>query len=153
MHRKFIALIIATAIAVTGMSALPARADNDAARFLAGLAAIALIGAAIESNRSQYPDTDAYVATPQPPRTPHHQRPRVQPPRNSRLDLPGQCLGAYPVNGDVRRLYGAGCLRNNYAFNGTLPYACRLGYSDGRRNRTGYEPRCLREHGYRVARW
>jgi len=43
MHRKFIALILATAMAITGLSAAPARADGDTARIFAGLALLAII--------------------------------------------------------------------------------------------------------------
>ena len=50
MHRKFIAFIISTAVAVTALSA-PARADtDDIARALVGIAALALIGKALSDN-------------------------------------------------------------------------------------------------------
>jgi hypothetical protein len=160
MHRKFIALILSTAIAITGLSAAPARAGNDAAKLLAGLAALALIGAAIQSNkRNQYVVSRNPAYTPPPTyktRPPHAAHPtystKPTPPKISRLDLPGQCLRGKSVNGRQRALFGSRCLKTSYAFNGTLPYACRLGYWDGSRNRVGYEPRCLRENGYRFAR-
>lgn len=52
-HRSFIALIsgLSLAVAITGASAAPARADDDAARILAGLVGLAIIGAAIEDSR------------------------------------------------------------------------------------------------------
>jgi hypothetical protein len=150
MHRKFIALILATAIAVTGLSAIPARADPDAGRVLAGLAALALIAAAVKSSRkdpvvSQNPTRPAYPTRPAHPI-------RQTPPRINRFDLPDQCLRRKSVNGRQRTLFTDRCLKNNYAFNGTLPNNCRLAYWDGRHTRTGYKPRCLRENGYRFAR-
>ena len=52
-HRSFIALIsaLSLAVAITGASAAPARAGDDTARVLAGIAALAIIGAAIEESR------------------------------------------------------------------------------------------------------
>lgn len=144
MHRKFIALVLGTSIAITGFSAAPARADGDTARIFAGLALLAIIGAAIQDNNKRRHNVTRQYTT---------QPPRPLPQGVKRFNLPGHCLGAYNVNGGIRRLFGAKCLRNNYRHYGSLPYACQLGYTDGRnRNRTGYEPTCLRERGYRVAR-
>jgi len=129
MHRKFIALILATAMAITGLSAAPARADGDTARIFAGLALLAIIGAAIQDNANKRHNVTRQYYT---------QPTRQLPPRVSRFDLPGRCLGAYNVNGGIRRLYGAKCLRNNYRHYTSLPFACKLGYSSGRdRNRVG----------------
>lgn len=71
-HRSFIALIsgLALAVAITGASAAPARADDDAARILAGLVGLAIIGAAIEDghrdNRTVVHQREVVVQ--QPPR-------------------------------------------------------------------------------------
>lgn len=52
MARKFISLIIAASIAVTGLTAAPAQAsDRDLARALAAIAGVAIIGAAIHENK------------------------------------------------------------------------------------------------------
>ncbi|RBI76993.1 hypothetical protein DQW77_03110 [Roseovarius sp. TE539] len=51
MPRNFIAIILAAAVAVTSLSAAPARAgSDDFARALAGVAAVAIIGSAIANN-------------------------------------------------------------------------------------------------------
>ena len=149
MHRKFIALILASALAITGLSAAPARADGDAARIFAGLAALAIIGAALERSRKQTTVTKQYIqpAHPQPVRP---QPTRPLPSYVARRDLPTSCLRTRSVNGQWRNLYGARCLQNTYAHTNSLPYACQLGYWDGQRNRIGYEPLCLRERGYRT---
>lgn len=56
LYRKFIATVLAAAVAVTGLTAAPARADNDAAKVIAGVAALAIIGAAVaEANKSKRP--------------------------------------------------------------------------------------------------
>jgi hypothetical protein len=52
MSRKFISLIIAASIAVTGMTAAPAQAgERDLARALAAIAGIAIAGAVIHDAR------------------------------------------------------------------------------------------------------
>ncbi|MFD0859617.1 cation:proton antiporter [Roseovarius aquimarinus] len=52
MSRKFITLVIAASIAVTGFTAAPARAsDRDLARALATIAGIAIVGVAINEAR------------------------------------------------------------------------------------------------------
>lgn len=51
-HRKFISLILAAALAVTGMTAAPVQAsDRDVAKWVAGAVATGLIGAAIADKR------------------------------------------------------------------------------------------------------
>lgn len=148
MHRKFIALILATAMAITGLSAAPARADGDTARVFAGLAFLALLGAAIQKERKHNRPVVSHNYTP----PVHPLPPRPLPPKISRRDLPQQCLRSRSVNGRYRNLVGNRCLKKNYGFNGTLPYACQLGYRENGRNHIGYEPVCLRERGYRFAR-
>ncbi|MDW3118383.1 MAG: hypothetical protein R8G60_11815 [Roseovarius pacificus] len=54
-HRQFIAAVLAAAVAVTGMTAAPARADNDAAKVIAGVAALAVLGAAMSDAKAQGP--------------------------------------------------------------------------------------------------
>ena len=150
MHRKFIALIIASALAITTLSAAPARAsDDDAAKFLAGFLALALIGAAIKNSR----DNDAPVVSRATP--PRHPRvhPRPVPVQPARYVLPGQCLRNYSFFGGPKRLLGLRCLQNRYRYTASLPYACRVQINAGRVTRTGYEPLCLRERGYRIARY
>ncbi len=147
MHRKFIALILATSVAVTGLSAAPAHADGKTARIFAGLAALAILGAVINDSNRRH-NVNRYQTQPYPKPQP---QPKPLPPRNNSRYLPQACLSNHNVNGQYRRLFGAACLKRHYVKPNTLPYACQLGYWDGRKNRTGYEPKCLRERGYRFA--
>lgn len=148
MHRKFIALIIATAVAVTGLSAAPARADeNDLVKFLAGFAALAIIGSAIHNRDRDDAPVTHYVTPPK-----HPIPPRPLPPQVSKLQLPQQCLHTYSVHNKPRRLFGARCLKRTYSYNNSLPRACQFQFRHGNETRTGYEPVCLRERGYRTAR-
>jgi len=52
MSRKFISGILAASIAISALSAVPARAnERDAARVVAGLTALFILGKAIENGR------------------------------------------------------------------------------------------------------
>lgn len=151
MHRKFIALIISTAIGITSLSALPARAgDHDAARALAGFAALAILGLAIHNARDKDDTPTVSHTAPQPNN--HWVRPKPLPPRAARYDLPGKCLRNHKLQGGPARLLGLQCLENNYRYTSQLPYACRLQFDGNNISRTGYEPLCLRERGYRIVK-
>lgn len=149
MHRKFIALIVSTAICITSLSAIPARASEDGtARAIAGFAALAILGLAIHNARDK---NDApTVSRAAPPPINHSVRPRPLPQRTARYNLPGKCLRNHKLHGGPSRLLGLQCLQSNYRYTSQLPQACRLRFDGRNIRRTGYEPLCLREHGYRV---
>ena len=52
LFKGFTTTLAAIAIAFASFSATPAKADNDAAKIIAGVAALAIIGAAIADNRN-----------------------------------------------------------------------------------------------------
>lgn len=143
MHRKFIALIVSAAIAVTGISlvAKPARAD-ETTRILAGIAALALIGAAIRSSR----EASVQVTT--------TTRPTWRPPKPkvSRFVVPQYCLLPTPRYRGNDTLVGENCLRRYYGSTAQLPGQCRATFWNGRKWRTGYDPTCLRGKGYVIRR-
>ncbi len=149
MHRKFIALVISTAIAITGVSVLPARADNnDVAKVLFGIAAIAIIGNAInKANKPAKASTRAYVAPAPAPVV------RPLPHSVSRYVLPGQCKRRANTYNGTRTILGAHCVSNNYAYARSLPANCIVNYWNVRRDQinTGYGERCLIRHGYRIS--
>jgi len=167
MYRKFIALIVASAVAVAAVAAssAPARADSqEVAKVLAGLAALAILGAAISDSR----DNDVQVVTrpsypqggyypprayqPVPPRYYQPVPPRPLPPAVSRYDLPAECLSNFTVRGGSVRLFGARCLQNKYRHAAALPRGCQREVRAAGEVRLGYEPSCLRDRGYRQAR-
>ncbi|WP_297769449.1 hypothetical protein [uncultured Roseovarius sp.] len=55
MHRKFIALVIGAALAVTSFSTAPANAQNrgETAAIIAGVTALAIVGAALADDRKR----------------------------------------------------------------------------------------------------
>ncbi|WP_170439790.1 hypothetical protein [Ruegeria arenilitoris] len=151
MHRKFIALVVATAVAITGVSASQAKAA-DAHDILGGLAAIAIIGAAVnhynkEKRKERVTRQNNYVHQPQNVR-PDHIRPL--PRRVARYDLPQRCLKTYNGYSKKRPLLGPNCLEKHYKHANSLPQQCKVGFWDGKKLKRAYEPACLRQKGYRV---
>ena len=151
MHRKFIALIIATAITITGISVSQARAA-DTRDLLGGLAALALIGAGVHYyNKERRADqaTRQHAPVYQPPVVDHYPvRPRPQ--RLARYDLPHRCLRTIKGYGPNRQLLGPKCLKKHYRHANSLPNQCKVGFWNGKKVKRGYEPACLRQQGYRV---
>jgi hypothetical protein len=146
-HRKFIAFVVCLSLAITGFSAVPARADEDVAKVLAGLAALAIIGKAIHDRRDDR--REAHV-TRRPAYTPPPAvQPRPLPPRVARFDLPGQCLREFRGYSG-RKLLGEKCLQKNYRHTARLPQNCKVTFWNGRKNKTAYKSRCLMRQGYRI---
>ncbi|MCE8512614.1 hypothetical protein KBY24_09865 [Ruegeria pomeroyi] len=155
MHRKFIALVLSTAIAVTGVSVSQARAA-DAHDILGGLAAIAILGAAVhhydkkKDRRRQQEHATRNQHNPYPTHDPHR-RAKPLPTDVARYNLPSRCLreaDGYRGHGPV---LGARCLTRHYGHANSLPQQCKVSYWNGERTRNAYEPNCLRQFGYRVA--
>lgn len=144
-HRTFIALILAASVAITGMSAAPARADNDVGKVVAGIAVLGLLGAALHRHNTR--DRRREQVT-----RPYHPQPapRPLPPQVSRYDLPAQCVKYFPNFRDGRSLVGKNCLNRNYSYVHALPQSCKVTFWNGNKNRTAYKPRCLKNHGYRL---
>ncbi len=160
-HRRFIAVILSLSLAITGISAAPARADEDVAKFIAGMAFLGLLGAAI--NDSRHEEQRAPVAAPPPPpphsyhrdpyhHDPYHRGPRPLPPRVAKYDLPAQCVRYFPRYSKSHTLLGQNCLQRNYVHEQSLPQSCRVTFWNGPRHRTGSKSECLQRNGYRIVR-
>lgn len=148
LHRKFISLIAGASILITGFAAAPARAgDDDVARALAAIVGIAIIGAAINDSRRD--DRTQPVI-----RHGRHVEPRPLPRRVHRKLLPRHCLRTYSSrrSGDFTA-FGRKCLRNNYAQTKSLPQNCLREVRAKRGRHFAYGARCLRNQGYRSARY
>ncbi len=159
-HRTFISIILAAAIAVTGMSAAPARADNDAAKVIAGVAALAIIGAAIAEERKDrrrkaaarnqvYKNDHNYNYGHRGNRR-YDDGHRYSSKRfDGRKSLPVGCRrDGFTRQGEVYG-YGRRCLLNNYSQFNALPHDCAVrarGHNGGQR--VIYSGRCLRNYGY-----
>lgn len=58
-YKHFIGAITALAIGITGLTAAPARASDDTAKIVTGIAALAIVGAVIADSKK---DNHGYVA-------------------------------------------------------------------------------------------
>ncbi len=147
IQKRFIAAIAAVAIAVTGISAAPARAgDDDAAAAIAALLGLAVIGAVIADKRKDKKERREAIQRPLP--KPVKPLPR----RVSRKLLPQQCLRSFRTDRGQRRVFGQRCLNRNYDYVNSLPRQCHREFYTDRGWRQGYGARCLNRHGYQLAR-
>ncbi|MBW4706590.1 hypothetical protein KX928_02210 [Roseobacter sp. YSTF-M11] len=160
MHRKFIATIVAAALAVTAIGSAPARADEDLLRALAAIAGIAIVGKVIHDRNERKKEQQAVTRnTHRAPVYQNHNRsydlkPRPLPHRANRRLLPGECLRSSDTRDGRVRYFGRSCLEDRYKHVEKLPKACKLrvkvpGYAY---RRTGYDAYCLRQNGYQLAR-
>ena len=139
MHRKFIALVLSAALAVTSLNAQPAHAgSDDTAKWIAGLAALAIVGVALNERKKDR-------------RKKRHASPVRH--HNPYL-LPARCRVTRNLQGNTIRGFGKGCLKRNNVNVQSLPRECAVRFRDRARDRrvTLFTGRCLRQHGYQVAR-
>jgi hypothetical protein len=154
--RRFTATIAAaaTALALMTAAAVPARAGqngDDFAKAIAALAAIAIIGTAINSrDDDRAPPRHVY----QPPRQKHIYSP---PQRERRATvLPAQCAVQLRGHRQSEVVYPERCLRRA-GVDRRLPQRCEVSLSGHRRGsergrghgRTAYEQNCLLNAGFR----
>ena len=156
MHRKFIAGITAASLLLTALGAAPAAADRyKTERALAALLGLAVVGAIVHENRKDK-DKAPHVSKPR-PKTVHNTpvynpRPRPLPDRANRKLLPQRCLRTLDTYNGRARFFGQRCLNRHFSFAHRLPRACSYVFRTERGDRRGYEARCLRDRGYRLAR-
>ncbi|MEX0311444.1 MAG: hypothetical protein AB3N17_14505 [Tateyamaria sp.] len=146
IQRQFIAAVAAAAIAITGFSAAPARANDDqVGAALAALLGLAIVGAVIhDKNKDKKRRQTVNVPAPV--------HPKPIPPRVNRKLLPQQCLRSFNTHQGKARIFGQRCLNNNYQFARNLPAACHRQVWTDRGWRAGFGARCLKKHGYQLAR-
>ena len=156
MSRKFIAAVALSALMAASFGAAPARADDrDTIRAIAGIGALLLLGKVIHDNKKDRRKEQVYHNN-RPAKLghgyqrPHHVKPRPLPQRVRKMTLPRHCLKTVKTRGYKTRFMGQRCLQNNYRWAGQLPRACTVKVRGNRGMRYGYEPRCLKQHGYRL---
>lgn len=131
--------------------------NDDVAKALAGLALIAIVGAALADNngRAQVQVT--------PPQTYPNRREDVRGHDDHRRDnwghnarrvapLPEACSIELSRHGETRELYNSRCLRRTYANFDALPSDCQTTYHQNGHSRNGFNASCLRQYGYRAER-
>lgn len=162
-HRTFISLILASALAITGVSAAPARAgDDDIAKWIAGVAALAIIGAAIADNDRDkkqvvtrnrgYNYNKGHGHRHNYNHGHGHKHGYAHKQNFHRYKLPVQCRRDVQTRKGYIRGFGRHCLLKNYGHFNSLPHQCAVKTRDYSGNRrVVYSGRCLGQHGYRVA--
>jgi hypothetical protein len=179
MHRKFIATVVAAALAVTAFGPTPARADRDLIKTLAVIAGAAVVGKIIYDQQTRK-TTDRFVTrelyqqpTVRQPLQPLQQvkrpvarpyttipyveqgyqiTPRPLPVRAERHLLPGDCLQSVETRDGRMRYFAQNCLERSYNYASRLPQDCFVRFRTYHGPRQGYEARCLRDAGYQLAR-
>lgn len=142
MKRMLIATVAAAALVLTGFTARPAHAGDELVRFLAGAAALFIIGNAIAEGARAQPEKAG----------PPHRRGRPhqggQPGRA--ITLPAHCSVTAATRGRTETFYRAQCLRNA-GISTPLPRRCETTLSGPHGQRVVYSAQCLREAGFRLA--
>ncbi len=157
MHRKFITLIVATAIAVTGFGTQVRAGEKDVAKALAGLAFLAIIGAAIHDSNKDKPVVSSRNPKPdyRRPTHRHHRavKPRPLPPHVARKILPRSCLRTFETgHRNQIKVLGRECLNRTYGYTQKLPRTCAERVWSRRGARSGFNVHCLQQNGYRISR-
>jgi len=182
MFKFLSAPVLAVSIALTGFSTTPVRANNDDfAKVVAGFAALAIIGTAInESQKSKKkshkkkhvqkkhvkkkkPKVVIHHHRPHKPKNRHHLRghghhqnyhqPRARhyQPNYSSKVVPGRCLKTYNTHRGQRRGFGQNCLARHGIYRSALPRFCKTGVTIRGNNYSIYTQRCLRNEGFQVS--
>lgn len=159
-YRHFIAIVVTSAIAITGFSAAPARAgQDDVNKALAALAGLAVLGVVIHNVREddkkskprvidrRYGPDDRFREEVR-----RGEKPRPLPRRANRKLLPQQCLRSVETREGRMHVFGQRCLERNYRFADSLPRKCEQKFRTDRGKRMGYGARCLSRRGYALAR-
>lgn len=168
MYRRFIAIVLATAVAITGLTAAPARADNDdLLKILGGVAAIAIIGAAIKNSRDKDKVSRNAPYYGQRRHKDHHKHQRHThndhrydnhgarplPNRVKRKLLPASCRVTARRYGEWFPAYSNRCLEQKYRHTNALPGNCavKARVQHNNKRRLVFGSRCLGRHGFAVA--
>lgn len=157
MHRKFIGIIIAAALAVTTIGNAPARADEKLLGALAAIVGIAVVGKVIhDRNQRKRVEPATRNAVKAPPVHRNNRvydlKPRALPQRANRKLLPGDCLRSADTRQGRVRYFAQRCLERNFRHADRLPQDCAIRLRGQSRHKRGYDARCLRDEGYQLAR-
>ena len=146
MFRTGLAMILSGALAVSSVTATPARAGNDAAIAAGILGALALFAIAKNQKNEHKPATVGRS---------YHGRDAVRDQRRSRQrhlrTLPAACSFEVEGRGGERRFVSGRCL-SRHGYRAELPKRCEYRIKTRRGTRTAYPLRCLDRYGYRLSR-
>lgn len=158
-----------TALALATAGVMPAQAgNNDLAKAIAGIAAIAIIAKAVDDRSDRRKAASATVGASRlgsVEQTYRHDGRRIIDGRVRPYDnkgpkagrgykkqpLPQACLRVIETSRRDRLAYGSRCLDRNFRFASKLPRQCAVAVRTNRGVRTFYGARCLDRDGWRVA--
>ncbi len=160
LTRSFMTPLLVGALTLTSLTAAPAFAgqrnknnNNDIDAFIAALLGLAVVGAVINNN-----DDHRTTRRPEKPRRPKGDGRIVDDRRmHPKFQLPRDCLRRFNTQYGQEKYWGKRCLKRNYEFSRSLPRNCHD--TIVARNNRGvyvarkvYEPRCMKQAGYRKSR-
>jgi len=139
MTRQFIAALLSLSLGLTAMTTAPARADEDVAKVLAGLAAIGILHQVLKNKKKPQVVTQG-----------HHGGHKVHKPRKPRHAkvAPRRCVREQWTHRGVRDVYGARCMKRHAQYQ--PPRNCLRRVETRNGVRKFYAPRCLRKNGWRA---
>ena len=144
MSRKFMAAVVAGAVAFSLIGASPSFAGSrERDKALLGLAAFVLLGAALADVSTEHKRHDHAAHEPV--------RARPVPPQQRKKTLPRACLRVVNTRGQSIRFLGQRCMQNSYRWTAQLPRNCSVKLWTRQGQRRGYAPQCLRQYGFRLA--
>lgn len=144
MTKQFLAMVLSASLALTSVTVTPARADDDVGKVLAGIAALLVIGTAINKHKHKKERQHVNRRAPEQVWKP---TPKYEQPRHVKR-APQRCLRNQWTHRGTREVYGARCM-NRHA-EAQLPLRC-LRQADVKQGpRRFYTKRCLRKNGWRA---
>jgi len=135
--RFAVTMALVLGIALSPITAAPARADAQSDRALAIILGLVATGLILDKHNDR-------------------RTTRRTPPQPVRKELPARCFKRYETRDGAKKFFGARCLEKHYRQARHLPQRCEVTIKS--RNRHGervrrdvYSPRCLRREGYAIA--
>ncbi|SLN68909.1 hypothetical protein AQS8620_03265 [Aquimixticola soesokkakensis] len=154
---RFVAGLVAFSMAMSGLAATPARADEaDVVKALGGLLTLYVIGKAVSDSKKSASKPDP--VKPKPPSRDDDRWPRdgQRDDRANNWDIPASCLlsvnnmQARHWNAPQRTVVDAHCLTSQRRSAHPLPVACEDTLRDSRGRHDIYDLGCLNNYGYSV---
>jgi len=171
MHRKFIAFVLSAALITTGLTTSPAHAGDDTEKWIAGAAALAIIGIAIADQKNRKKQTyEQYYGTNNghghagnqghnswsngQGHAGNHTVITPKPYHNAHKALPKQCIVKEELHGKKFHGFSRHCLKRNHVNVKAMPRDCAVKIRNphtGQR-KVVFGGRCLKQRGYSIAR-
>lgn len=141
MTRQFIAALLSLSLGLTAMTTAPARADEDVAKILAGLAVIGILSQVLKND-----DDRGRVVTRGYNEKYNGSKSRKK--RQKAKVAPRRCLQEQWTHRGNRDVYGARCMKRHAQ--AKPPSNCLRRVETRNGVRKFYAPNCLRKNGWRA---